>query len=182
MVYAPCYKVRMPHPPFTYRFPAPPVCSARWTDADWKRFARRHGVVERRGPAPTWNFSGSVVPLARDAAGNVQFNERGEALYARLQPARHQLAQALPARTGPQPAMSKLVYLVFDESPQKKFAPYKEQVLAFDDPVKAVEKAKSLGYEDTFLGLGPENLKPGLKQMYWCGDVKLSVLTLEIQE
>jgi hypothetical protein len=66
---------------YSYRCPAPPVCTARWTERDWLRFARRAGIVERRGPAPTVRYCDTLVPLARDAAGNVQVNDKGEALY-----------------------------------------------------------------------------------------------------
>lgn len=41
-----------------FAFPAPPVPTHRWTDADFLRYARRAGFVRRQGPAPTVVLAG----------------------------------------------------------------------------------------------------------------------------
>lgn len=55
-----------------YIFPAPPVCTARWTEADWLRFARRNGSRRRMGPAPSIVL-GSFAHSYTDTVNGIHF-------------------------------------------------------------------------------------------------------------
>lgn len=66
-------------------FPVPPVCTAAWTEDDWKRWAEQYGV-DRSGP--DYSADGTYEPATIEFAGetwvkSTNKNTRGEALYHR---------------------------------------------------------------------------------------------------
>lgn len=61
-------------------FPAPPVCTAFWTEGDWLRWEERHGVWK--------NPKGFFEPEGLEALGETwiatgERTEHGETLYRR---------------------------------------------------------------------------------------------------
>ncbi len=59
-----------------YTFPAPPVCTVYWDERAWYRYARSHGFIARRGPAPSVElYDGRFAPFSG------QFDMCGEPLY-----------------------------------------------------------------------------------------------------
>ena len=76
-----------------------------------------------------------------------------------------------------------IVYIVSDLSPHQSLLPFSHTTRVFLDPAKAVEHYKSLisPGERIMVMLGGVNLAPGQKNMYYAGDTKVELLTLETQ-
>ena len=54
-------------------YPAPPVCTAQWTQADWQRYEELHGVEME--PLTIVNFMGTWTRTdKRDANGDALYN------------------------------------------------------------------------------------------------------------
>jgi hypothetical protein len=72
-----------------------------------------------------------------------------------------------------------MYYLVIDESPRIKLLPFSEQYMLFDTMEKAMAKAVERGYANPF---GPIDYpgSPGVMCSYWCGEVKINVLGIEM--
>lgn len=68
--------------------------------------------------------------------------------------------------------------LVINQNKSSEMMKYRDQYKLFTDETKALEHAKSIGYKDMF-GMGLD-LTPGMSNLYACGDVKVSILALEV--
>ena len=71
-------------------------------------------------------------------------------------------------------------FLVINDNEKDKFEKYDERYRLFSDPNKALEHAKRIGFQDRF-GMGL-NIKPGILNINQYGDIKVSILALEIEE
>lgn len=68
-------------------------------------------------------------------------------------------------------------FLLIDESSGKL---YKDMYRLFDSPEKCIEEAIKLGYEN-FFGISNIFSKPGSMTSIQCGDVKLSMISIEVE-
>lgn len=73
--------------------------------------------------------------------------------------------------------MKEIVYLVYDEGGKYKFEPFAEQMKVFKDADQAMKFAISRGWNN---GYFLTNFAPGQKNVYWAGDIKLSIMALEV--
>lgn len=71
------------------------------------------------------------------------------------------------------------MFLVINNSPSAKFQPYSENHRLFSDIDKTLAFAKSIGYENNFIGI---NVSYGHCNMYACGDVNVSIFSLEVDK
>lgn len=71
------------------------------------------------------------------------------------------------------------MFLVINNSRNAKFQPYSENHRLFSDIDKTLAFARSIGYENNFLGT---NVAYGHCNMYACGDVNVSIYSLEVDK
>lgn len=67
-----------------------------------------------------------------------------------------------------------ILYLTINNN--KPHVPFKEMYQLFDDSERAIKHLKELGYENMF----GTSLKVGVKSVYYCGDINLEFLPIEV--
>lgn len=75
---------------------------------------------------------------------------------------------------------SQILYLVEDRS--KILKSFIDCFFLFTDPLKAIEKAHSLGYHDEGFTLNQKMLAPGIRHGYLAGDTEISVIAIEVDK
>jgi hypothetical protein len=75
---------------------------------------------------------------------------------------------------------SRLLYLVEDRSRTAKL--FIDCFFLFTDPLKAIEKARILGYGDTGYTLDQQKLTPGVLYRFQRDDVDIVVIAIEMDE
>ena len=70
------------------------------------------------------------------------------------------------------------MFLVHDESKDASLKPISERYKLFENVNDAVKWAHKCGYGDT-MGMGI-NTKEGICNLYWAGDIKVNIISLEV--
>lgn len=75
--------------------------------------------------------------------------------------------------------MAMIHYLVINENADALLLPYRMRYQLFGKPEAAVKHAESIGFRN--LWGTPVNMTPGVLSGYQAGDVKVSIIPLEVQ-
>jgi hypothetical protein len=71
------------------------------------------------------------------------------------------------------------MFLVHNESKDALLKPYSERFKLFTELNDAIKFARSCGFELTEMGI---NTKEGICNLYWAGDIKVSIICLSVDK
>ena len=72
--------------------------------------------------------------------------------------------------------MNETYYLVINKNDESQYLPYDKQFQLFTTKEAALIHAKSIGYEENFIGVSD---KPGVVSVWMAGDVNVMILPIK---
>jgi hypothetical protein len=74
------------------------------------------------------------------------------------------------------------MFLLIDKSKNARALPYAQQYMLFEDYESCRAEADQRGFEDSFGMLRGRPPEPGMMQNYACGDVDVSIMSIQRQK
>jgi len=73
------------------------------------------------------------------------------------------------------------MFLLIDKSKDAKRLPYAQQYMLFEEFPPCLEEAIARGFTDAWGMFGPGPPRPGMMNIYSCGDVDVSIMNIQCE-